>query len=429
MSVTVKDATVTVAGGLTEPVQKTVEPREGESREDALVRTVVEAVDEQQKPFERPPLPESVVALRTEMATFAYAAPDYSIKESKPLERGWLHEQLVAFDAMTWQRWPYWYALQLWERDKPAAERRLPPNEGEWAHPQLVLGEPPFRNGKKYTGGTEGTMRVRKMLENALDAIDRYDDRNWHYLFDWFLYGVGALPDEPKEPNPGASERLRKCLEPNALQLWPADYFGTMLNERGHGRGRGFFVTPISLVEMMCAMTFMTKAGEDLRTFSTLDPAAGTGRFPLVASNYTLRLFAIDIDPLLVKAARVNAYLYCPWLAQPIGWLEAAYRKSEDETPRRDGERGFKAGLEVRDFFDMYEPGYMPEEPERFRKETPAQKAARTDDERLAALGLFSPAEAPRAASGAQRTRPPSAPPPEPKAPGLDPWEQIGLFT
>jgi hypothetical protein len=38
----------------------------------------------------------------------------------------------------------------------------------------------------------------------------------------------------------------------------------------------------------------------------------------LHASNYSLRLFGVDIDPLLVKTALVNGALYAPWMVRPF---------------------------------------------------------------------------------------------------------------
>lgn len=38
----------------------------------------------------------------------------------------------------------------------------------------------------------------------------------------------------------------------------------------------------------------------------------------LYGSNFSLRLFGQDIDPLVVKIACINGALYAPWLAFPL---------------------------------------------------------------------------------------------------------------
>jgi hypothetical protein len=49
-----------------------------------------------------------------------------------------------------------------------------------------------------------------------------------------------------------------------------------------------------------------------------LDPAVGSGRLLLHASNYSYCLYGCDIDPLVAAICRVNAVLYVPWLAFPF---------------------------------------------------------------------------------------------------------------
>jgi tRNA G10 N-methylase Trm11 len=70
-------------------------------------------------------------------------------------------------------------------------------------------------------------------------------------------------------------------------------------------------------------MTRMLMEGEDCRTKTVCDPAVGTGRFLLTASNYSLRLYGQDIDPTVCMATLVNGYLLAPWLVRPLPFLDA----------------------------------------------------------------------------------------------------------
>ena len=38
----------------------------------------------------------------------------------------------------------------------------------------------------------------------------------------------------------------------------------------------------------------------------------------LHASNYSLRLYGMDIDPLVVKISKINGALYAPWMSFPL---------------------------------------------------------------------------------------------------------------
>lgn len=66
-------------------------------------------------------------------------------------------------------------------------------------------------------------------------------------------------------------------------------------------------------------MTQLTMSQEDdLRSKKVSDPALGTGRMLLHASNYSLRLYGMDIDPLVVKISKINGALYAPWMSFPL---------------------------------------------------------------------------------------------------------------
>ncbi|MBK8277245.1 MAG: hypothetical protein IPK92_15865 [Nitrospira sp.] len=77
---------------------------------------------------------------------------------------------------------------------------------------------------------------------------------------------------------------------------------------------------------------------EKLRTSEKImDPCCGTGRMLLHASNISLRLYGMDIDPLVTLIAKINGALYVPWLAYPfrIRGLHHLRMKTIRRTPRR----------------------------------------------------------------------------------------------
>jgi hypothetical protein len=233
------------------------------------------------------------------------ARPDPTLQ--RDLKPGFLLPALLEFDAMTYGRWDYW--LEMVEQGR-LPERPIPPID--WL--------------------PTADSRTRKMIEAALDAIPRHGEwrslGGWQYLrylLEWMLWGF-AHPgtEEPKEPFgcEGASMRLYQVLNIHAWVLWPFDYLGELMAENAYGRRQGFFPTPMAICELLSRMT-MDAATGDLRTQSVCDPAAGTGRLLLAASNRSLCLYGMDIDPTLCLAALVNGYLYAPWLARPLPFLTA----------------------------------------------------------------------------------------------------------
>jgi len=164
-----------------------------------------------------------------------------------------------------------------------------------------------------------------KCLDQWLKLVD--DRRGWGWesfrtVMDWLAWGLGVADEQPDVDSEEA-ERLYRGIDLDPWLLSPYDYFGGYIAER---KGRGwqnstsFYPTPHEVVQLMVEMNFT--GDEDYRAKSVLDCCAGTGRMLLHASNYSLRLSAVDIDPLVLQALRINGALYAPWLVAPIPWLE-----------------------------------------------------------------------------------------------------------
>lgn len=65
---------------------------------------------------------------------------------------------------------------------------------------------------------------------------------------------------------------------------------------------------------MMVRMSFGNDPKHEHKVKSVCDPCCGTGNMLLYASNYSLNLYGMDLSPLLTKIARVNGFIYVPWL-------------------------------------------------------------------------------------------------------------------
>ncbi len=162
-----------------------------------------------------------------------------------------------------------------------------------------------------------------KMIQKLEDIIER-DHGSWtafNELVDWLAFGMAVSREKPRTSDKISEELYRTCnIEPWVTD--PSDYLGSFLSERrasGWNKS-GFFPTPHSVCEMMVQMQMAmpVEDGRDRRTYSVSDPAVGSGRMLLHASNFSMRLSGQDIDPLVCKICLINGALYAPWLAFPL---------------------------------------------------------------------------------------------------------------
>lgn len=243
----------------------------------------------------------------------AVRALDARVRE---MPAGWARGLVVEFDDHVWGRWSWWLCC--------AAFGRIV----EGPIPQIDIAG---------SARSEGCNKVMAHLWWCVDQI-AYGNRRAAllYLIDWTAWALGVGGDPAKMPCPSpsyvhplAAAMLYELVDLCMLQLWPADYFGEMLCEFAHGQGKGetaFFPTPMDLCTLMASMTYgrPVESAEELeerKRSTAYDPAVGTGRTLLAASNYCLRMYAQDIDALVLRVTHINLFLYAPWGAMPLPHL------------------------------------------------------------------------------------------------------------
>lgn len=160
---------------------------------------------------------------------------------------------------------------------------------------------------------------------------------SFHSLVDWMAWALGVSSTPPSFDD-DLHERLYRTVNIKPWLLHPYDYLGELLAEQ-RSRGwntTGFFPTPHAVCEIMTQIT-MTEAeptnGDDPRTQSIMDPCCGTGRMLLHASNYSLNLHGMDIDPLVLTITKINGALYCPWLVFPFSSMLLTINLVKDRKP------------------------------------------------------------------------------------------------
>ncbi|MFL6284552.1 MAG: hypothetical protein ACJ74Q_15510 [Pyrinomonadaceae bacterium] len=163
----------------------------------------------------------------------------------------------------------------------------------------------------------DGTLaRLRKLVEK-LGRDHGYGERALLILIEWLAFGLGVCDTRP-DLSAKTSKFLYENFDVSAVLTWPYDYLGHLLEEeRGRSkRFQGFFLTHDRVCEFMTALAFDGLAG-DTRLLRVHEPAAGSSRQLLHASNYALNLTAADIDPACAAVSLINAALFAPWLAFP----------------------------------------------------------------------------------------------------------------
>ena len=223
-------------------------------------------------------------------------------------KKGWLLPYLLKLDEMYFGRWEYWF--NIIESD------RIP----KGAIPQIE-----FKAAEEYR-----EKLVQKNIKKCLDRGSRELSHSLGLLIDWIMWGLGR-----GEEFPNVSEKLDdfwyRTFNLGLFYKEPADHWGMIAMESfGKSNGHGFFPTPASVVKMMTQMTFSGQPIEKQKRASMMDPCCGTGIMFLYASNHTLNIQGNDISPLLVKMAKINAFVYIPWLAYRPNGLTIFDRTEQD---------------------------------------------------------------------------------------------------
>lgn len=211
-----------------------------------------------------------------------------------------------------------------------------------------------------------------KMLKTCLDAVE-YKSGSWNDIrefCEWLGFALGVTMERSKLGE-DVQEFLYRNFNLEHLLLAPSDYLGQMLCETSHGKKNGFYPTPITICEAMIRMTCGDCSNKDRRHETVQDPAVGTGRMLLCASNYSMRLFGQDIDYLCCLIAKINLALYAPWFYIPESFFPQSEKKARKAATDEQKSAFKPADAPPRALFDLSQ---FPAKTETSRKKSSAKK-------------------------------------------------------
>lgn len=205
---------------------------------------------------------------------------------------GWLIPYLIMLDHKYFQRWDYWSKAVLLDKI-----------------PKDPIPVVPFRASHVY--------QQKQVINNLNKCLSYAENRYTNPLnkfIDWILWGLNQGDSFPSIDEK-TDDFWYRTFNLGLFYEEPADHFADIACEHCVGKYSGYFPTPGPVTELMVRMNFGGEPTHQHKRMSVCDPCCGTGVMLLYASNYSLNLYGIDINPLLTKIAKVNAYIYVPWLA------------------------------------------------------------------------------------------------------------------
>jgi len=172
----------------------------------------------------------------------------------------------------------------------------------------------------KFCG--EGDRILAEGDKNIQATINCFAQGSWeglHRFVEWLGFALGVSKDYPAGVPDSDAEKAYQTFDAGLWLLHPHDYLGRHIAMTRGNRGwnpNAFYPTPHCVVDTMVKMQFADET-RDLRGLSVCDPCVGTGRMLLHASNYSMNLHGMDIDPLMVAITKINGAVYAPWLVCP----------------------------------------------------------------------------------------------------------------
>ena len=256
-----------------------------------------------------------------------------------PHHHGWALWHLVAMEAVLWGRWPWWLECLRAKSIGTPATRPIP-------QIPFFRSRVTDRVPDELTDRLAHRLDMLAMLGGFADAKERFLGAfrkamkdgacDLAALVDWWLWSFGS-PSVKERPavSEAAADVLYRGVQLHRLLGHPEDWgaeLGAAFIRKKDRDATSWFPTPLFMATYLVESCFQTLGTEhtlpsglvvprDPRTAKVFEPCVGTGAFLLAASNHTLVMRGIDIDPLMLKLCEFNCWLFVPWVVAPAPWL------------------------------------------------------------------------------------------------------------
>jgi hypothetical protein len=153
--------------------------------------------------------------------------------------------------------------------------------------------------------------RARKLLGRCLRP---FTDASLDDLLKFLLHKFGHKDFEQLPVRKHHADHWEKAFDLDEALCLDRDLFGDYYSEvigKGLRDGTGYFPTPQNISELISILVL----AECKLTDSVNDPCVGSARMLLSASNKSLFLSGMDINPTCIRMTLINGYLFAPQIA------------------------------------------------------------------------------------------------------------------
>jgi hypothetical protein len=152
---------------------------------------------------------------------------------------------------------------------------------------------------------------VRKMLNDCMEFA-KWEGIRVDAFLDWIGYSLGISWFKKPKISQKIWAKWYETFDIGLMFLYPSDYLSSFLTEHGCSGIAGYFPSPLSVTTLLNKLVGQEDNNSNNRTESVYEPCLGAGAMLLPSSS--LNLTGTDINPTMVKASAIQAFLYAPWL-------------------------------------------------------------------------------------------------------------------
>jgi hypothetical protein len=155
----------------------------------------------------------------------------------------------------------------------------------------------------------DGRDEVNKMLENCMNHVYNEGARVSDFL-EWIGYSLGISSFSKPKIIDRLWEKLYTDFDLSIMLFYPSDYLSNLLSTHGQSGVASYFPTPMNVAQAMTRMLNVDSVTG--RAESVYEPTLGAGA--LLLPSDSLILTGTELNPIMCRAASIQAFLYAPWL-------------------------------------------------------------------------------------------------------------------